>query len=120
MELEGSLPHSQEPPICAYRETDRSTHLYDKGLVQFRGTSLCTVTCSVSWGGIVTISPNPRAGGPHLVGCPQLFIQYTRSYPPYSRAFLRPQPEDAPCSGDRDPLVSFTPTYVYFILPSST
>jgi hypothetical protein len=25
--------------------------------------------------------PNPKAGGPPLVGCPRLFIQYIRSYP---------------------------------------
>ena len=44
--------------------------------------------------------PTPQAGGPPLVGCPQLFIQYIRSYPPYWRSFLHPQPEDAPCRGD--------------------
>jgi hypothetical protein len=27
--------------------------------------------------------PNPKAGGPPIVGCPRLFIQYIRSYPPY-------------------------------------
>jgi hypothetical protein len=27
--------------------------------------------------------PNPRAGGPPLVGCPRPLIQYIRSYPPY-------------------------------------
>ena len=34
----------------------------------------------------------------------QLLIQYIRSYPPYWRPFIHPQPEDAPCRGDRDPL----------------
>jgi len=33
-----------------------------------------------------------------------LLIQFIRSYPPYRRPFLYPQPEDAPCRGDRDPL----------------
>jgi hypothetical protein len=28
----------------------------------------------------------PQAGGPPLVGCPQLLIQYIRSYPPYLEA----------------------------------
>jgi len=55
-------------------------------------------------GGVVSTSPNPQAGGPHLVGCPRLLIQSIRSYPPYRRPFLYPQPEDAPCPGDRDPL----------------
>ena len=49
--------------------------------------------------------PNPQAGGPPLVGSPRLLIQYIRSYPPSWRTFPHPQPEDAPCRGDRDPLV---------------
>ena len=55
-------------------------------------------------GGVVSTSPNPQAGGPPLVGCPRLLIQFIRSYPPKRRPFLYPQPEDAPCRGDRDPL----------------
>src|SRR5215475_6012554 len=53
--------------------------------------------------GVVSTSPNPQAGGPPLVGCPRLLIQFIHSYPPYRRPFLHPQPEDAPCRGDRDP-----------------
>ena len=56
---------------------------------------------SFSRGGVVSSSPNPQAGGPPLVGFPRLFIQYIRSYPPYRRPFLHPQPVDAPCRGDR-------------------
>jgi len=37
---------------------------------------------NVLQGGVVSTSPNPQAGGPQLVGCPQLFNQYIRSYPP--------------------------------------
>ena len=66
------------------------------------------------WRGVVDNSPNPQAGGPPLVGCPRLLIQYTRSYPPYWRPFLHPQPEDAPCRGDRDPLI--TALLVYYRL----
>ena len=47
--------------------------------------------------------PTPQAGGPPLVGCPRLLIQFIHSYPPYWRPFFHPQPEDAPCRGDRDP-----------------
>ena len=54
---------------------------------------------------VVSTSPSPQAGGPPPVGCPRLLIQYIRSYPPYWRPFLHPQPEDAPCRGDRDPLI---------------
>jgi hypothetical protein len=53
--------------------------------------------------GVVSTSPNPQAGGPPLVGCPRLLIQFIHSYPPYRRPFLHPQPKDAPCRGDRDP-----------------
>ena len=59
---------------------------------------------SVLQGGVVSTSPNPQAGGPPLVGFPRLLIQFIRSYPPYRRPFLYPQPEDAPCRDDRDPL----------------
>jgi hypothetical protein len=56
--------------------------------------------------GVVSTSPNPQAGGPPLVCLPRQIIQYIRSYPPYRRPFLHPQPEDAPCRGDRDPLIT--------------
>ena len=61
------------------------------------------LTFCFSRGGVVSASPNPKAAGPPLVGCPRLFIQFIRSYPPHRRPFLHPQPEDAPCRGDRDP-----------------
>ena len=60
-----------------------------------------------SRGGVVSASPNPQAGGPPLVGCPRLLIQFIRSYPSYRRPFLYPQPEDAPWRGDRDPQTQF-------------
>jgi hypothetical protein len=57
------------------------------------------------WGrGVVSTSPNPKAKGPPLVACSRLPMQYIRSYPPYWRTFLHPQPEDVPRRGDRDPL----------------
>jgi len=40
---------------------------------------------SVLQGGVVSTSPNPQAGGPPLVGCSRLLIQFIRSYPPYWR-----------------------------------
>jgi hypothetical protein len=33
--------------------------------------------------GVVVPTPNPQAGGPPLVGCLRLLIQYICSYPPY-------------------------------------
>jgi len=38
------------------------------------------------WPGIVCPPPNLKATGPPLVDCPRLFIQCTRSYPPYLEA----------------------------------
>jgi len=58
------------------------------------------------WWAVISTSPNTQAGGPLLVGCPQLLIRYIRGYSPYRRPFLHPQPEDAPCLGDRDPLIT--------------
>ena len=41
-------------------------------------------------GGVVSTSPNPQAGGPPLVGCPRLLIQFIRSYPPIGgRSYIR-------------------------------
>jgi hypothetical protein len=33
--------------------------------------------------GAVSLTPNPKAGGPPLVGCPRLLIQYIHRYPSY-------------------------------------
>jgi len=55
--------------------------------------------------GVVSTSPNTQIGGPPFVDCPRLLIQYIRTYPLYCRALLHPQTEDAPCRGDRDPLI---------------
>ena len=83
----------------------------------------------------VGCSPNAQAWGPHLVSCPRLPIQYTRSCCPYMVAvfsirnlrmhpvvvtlsiyggsLLHPQPEDAPCRGDKAPLITdkFVPVF---------
>jgi hypothetical protein len=32
--------------------------------------------------GLLALRPTPKAGGPPLVVCPRLLIQYIRSYPP--------------------------------------
>jgi hypothetical protein len=66
---------------------------------------VCVSYQSFLQGGVVGTSPNPLAGGTPLVICPRPVIQFIRSYPPYPRPFFYPQPEDAPCCGDRDPLM---------------
>ena len=84
------------------------------------------ITEIFSRGGVVSASPNPQAGGPPLVGCPHLLIQFIRSYPPYRRPFLHPQPEDAPCRGESDPqtpikiVISHIIIYIYCALHAPT
>jgi hypothetical protein len=43
--------------------------------------------------GLLAPRPTPQSGGPPLVGCPRLLIQFINSYPPYRFPFLYPQPE---------------------------
>jgi hypothetical protein len=50
-------------------------------------SSRSEASCGVSWQAyflrwVVSPTPNPQAGGPPLVGCPRLLVQYIRSYPP--------------------------------------
>ena len=52
---------------------------------------------------------------PSMSGSPQwsLSLRFphqnpAHTSPPYRRPFLHPQPEDAPCRGDRDPLITWT------------
>jgi len=70
---------------------------------------------AVLQGGVVSTSPNPQAGGPPLVGCPRLRIQFICSYLPYRRPFLYAQHENAPCRGDRDPLHGIFIASNYFL-----
>jgi len=51
---------------------------------------------------VVSHSSIPQAGGPPLIGCLRLFIQYIRSNPPLSEGrLLHPQPEGVPCRGNK-------------------
>jgi len=99
MEPECSSPYSQVPATCLYA-------------IQVRGKCSWFTTKLV-----VSTSPNPHAGGSPLVGCPRLLIQYIRRYPPYCRPFLHPQPEEAPCRGDRDPLIATSHCHLTPIIP---
>ena len=58
-------------------------------------------------GGVISNSTNPQVGVPPLDGCRALLIQYIRSYCPYCRPFLHPQPEEAPCRSNTDPLITW-------------
>ena len=78
-----------------------------KVLVQVRGF-LCEhfVTRYFLRRGVFRTSSNPQSGGPPPFGCPRQLIHYIHSYPPHCWPFLHPQPEDAPCRGVRDSLIT--------------
>ena len=107
--------HKRPPPVMDWRVMPpletlpldiRVGEYFTSGLFCPQGKHLAheyLLTVFFIRGGVVSASPNPQAGGPPLVGCPRLLIQFIRSHPPYRRPFLHPQPEDAPCRGDRDP-----------------
>ena len=73
------------------------------------------MTTFLRWG-VVSTSPNPQAGGPPLVRCPRLLIQYIRSYNTFWRPFFHPQLEYSPSRVDRDPCA--TP-WLYYITSNS-
>ena len=54
-----------------------------------RSSKLCEMFCNIvqfwRWG-VFSTTANPQAGGPPLIGCLRLLIQYIRSYPPYLEA----------------------------------
>jgi len=125
MEPEDSSPYSQVPATCPYPESTRPFSCCvippletlppgdpSGGVVYLRIVSRGIISpCEYFLTGVfhgealLAPRPTPQAGGPPLVGCPRLLIQYIRSYPPYRRLFLHPQPEDAPCRGDRDTVI---------------
>jgi len=97
MEPEGSSPHSQAHATCPYTEfCIQRKHL----AYVFRNKDSLRR-------GVVSTLPKLQDGEPPRVGCPRLLIQYTRSCPPNWRPFLHPQPKEAPCRGDRDPLITW-------------
>jgi hypothetical protein len=107
--------HKRPPPVSILGQPNPvhipTSHLLEIHLNVIHPSMPCMwmfLNISVLQGGVVGTSPNPQAGGPPLVGCPRLLIQLIRSYPPYWRPFLYPQPEDAPYRGDRDPLHGVT------------
>ena len=61
------------------------------------------------YGEVLAPRPTPKLKDHPSSACLRLLIQYIRSYPPYRRSFLHPQSEDAPCRGDRDPLITVIP-----------
>ena len=97
------LPSCVMPPLETSPPTDLSGGVFYLRIVlspEEASRPWVFLNSIFSRGGVVSTSPNPQAGGPPLVGCPRLLIQFIRSYPPYQKLILHPQPEDAPCHGD--------------------
>ena len=103
MERDSSLPHSQEPATCLC--TERS--------VRFQGLCvICNMFKFFRWG-VVSTSPNPQLEDhPLLAVSDCLFNMFAATLHNW-RPLLHPQPEDAPCRGDRDPLVTVSVYYRY-------
>ena len=77
-----------------------------KGSIEPLGTCICFVTRPVLTGRSCQHLAHIPSWGPPLVDCALLLIHYIRSYLPYLRPFLHPQPEDAPCRADRYRLIT--------------
>jgi len=103
---EGSLPHSQFPATCPFPEPARS-HPYPHILLLFFFRCLGRTRVSVQVRGsckhfvtgyVFTVTkvlaplPTTKLEDHPLVGCPRVAIAYIRSYPPYWKPFLHPQP----------------------------
>lgn len=89
MKLESSLLHSQEPGTSPYTELDQSCPCcicHSKQSVHISASVKHFVICKFLQCRVVSTLPNPQVGGPCLVGCWQLLIQYIDSHPPYLEA----------------------------------
>jgi hypothetical protein len=98
METEGSLPHSQEPATCPYPELKSYQRIIP-------GPRLCIVfrNMVIFYGEeLLVLRPTPKLEDHPLSAVRDCIFAATLHI---RRPFLHPQPEDAPCGGDRDPLI---------------
>jgi hypothetical protein len=81
--------------------------LRTKGSVWFRGIVLYFVKWSVFYGEeLLAPRPTPKLGDHPLSAVRDCLFKIFAATLHNCRPFLHPQPEDAPCRGDRDPLVT--------------
>jgi hypothetical protein len=99
MEPEGSSPYTQEPATCPYPEPDQPS-------LRFRGFLWYFVTWFIFYGEeLLAPRPTPKLEDhPLSAVCDCLFKIFAATLHNW-RPFLHPQPEDAPCRGDRDQLI---------------
>jgi hypothetical protein len=101
MEPEGSLPHSQEPATCPQRISP--------------GSRLCVVIRNlvISYGEeLLAPRPTLKLEGHPLSAVRDWLFNVFAATLHIRRPFLHPQPEDAPCRGDRDTLITVTGTHL--------
>jgi hypothetical protein len=94
MEPEGSLPHSQEPPTCPYPEQRIS--LGPRLCIVFRNMVIIYGEELLAPRSTPKLEDHPLSAVRDCIFAATLHIR---------RPFLHPQPEDAPCLSDRDPLI---------------
>jgi hypothetical protein len=84
------LYRSTATVLSTRRQDDDSGRIWNKifqrtiyTLYPQRSEAFSTFSNKLIIYGELSRRPNPHAGGPPLVGCPRLLIQYIRSFPPY-------------------------------------
>jgi hypothetical protein len=135
MEPEGSLPHSQQPATCPYPEPYQSTpcptpvpllahhvpcsksHVPCPLLKLYQtispGPRLCIVLRNmvICYGEeLLAPRPTPKLEDHPLSAVRDCLFNIFAATLHICRPFLHPQPEDAPCRGDRDRLIVVTGT----------
>jgi len=106
---EGSLPHSLAPGTCPYPEPDRSNPCLHISTASYQKISASPRSCNVmSFCGEEFLAPFPSLkleDHPFSPVRDWLFNVFAATLH-IRRPFLHPQPENAPCCGDRDPLIA--------------
>ena len=70
---------------------------------------------------MLSLSFNSQEERPPTLGCPQLFVQYSRSYSPFRKGYLlHPQPEDGPRWGQSGNLKYLSCCAQYAVWPTYT
>ena len=97
-----SLPLPSSPRAIRFRTR------YSKVSAQVRRFTVRPFRNTISFNVAELSTPrhNPKREDHPLSAVRDCLFQFIRSYPPYRRPFLHPQPENAPCRGDRDPLMT--------------
>jgi hypothetical protein len=107
MEPGSSLPHSQRPATCPYPEPAEfpfRSWCRTKESVPVRGFVGCFVTSYFFYGELLAPRPTPKLEDHPLSAVRVCLFHIFAATLHNWRPFVHPQPEDAPCRGDRDPL----------------